>query len=112
GGIMLARSALMLITLLARGDMPEPHALGVFVVPNESASASSAAALSLRDVLTAARGVAPTLCALAADGVWTGRWGGGMWDAPVVSVGPEVRVEVRRALKNRLSPDDTRALLE
>jgi hypothetical protein len=112
---MFARSTLMLVTLLARGDVPAPHAphvTGLLVVPNASAASSGAVALSLRDLLTSARGVAPALCALTADGVWTGRWGGGMWDAPVVSIGPEVRVDVRRALKAPLTADDTRALLD
>src|SRR3954470_16224840 len=108
---MLARSAFMLVPLLARADTPAPRVAGMLVVPNVSVT-ESAAPFSLRDLLTSARGVAPTLCSLAADGVWTGRWGGGMWNAPVVSVGQEVRVEIRRALSNRLSADDTRALLE
>ena len=61
----------------------------------------------VRELLASARGVAPTVCLLAADGVAsTGRWGGGggggFWDAPAMSIGAEVRMRVREMLRARL----------
>src|SRR5437762_4358870 len=69
----------------------------------------------VREVLASARGVAPTVCLLAADGVAsTGRWGrgGGFWDAPAMSIGGEVRMRVREMLRARLAAEDRRALLD
>src|SRR5690242_3582727 len=65
----------------------------------------------VREVLESARGVAPSICLLAADGVAsTGRWGGG-WDAPAMSIGAEVRMRLREMMRARLSSDDERALI-
>src|SRR5690348_10617231 len=70
----------------------------------------------VREVLGSARGVAPTICLLAADGVASsGRWGwggGGYWDAPAMAIGSEVRMRVREMLRARLNSDDDRALLD
>ena len=71
----------------------------------------------VRELLASARGVAPTVCLLAADGVAsTGRWGGGggggFWDAPAMSIGAEVRMRVREMLRARLDAEDQRALLD
>jgi len=61
GAAMAGLSVLLLLTL---------------ALPREQ----RAAVPDVRELLVAARGVAPALCALAADGVSTGGWGGG-WGA-------------------------------
>ena len=49
--------------------------------------------VDVRDLLASARGVAPAVCALAADGASNG-WGG-YWDAPDLSIGADVHQLVR-----------------
>src|SRR5437763_12756136 len=67
----------------------------------------------VRELLVSARGVAPAVCLLAADGVAsTGRWGGGFWDAPSMAIGAEVRMRIREMLRSHLGRDDQNALLE
>src|SRR4051812_28542611 len=67
----------------------------------------------VREILGSARGVAPSICMLAADGVAsTGRWGGGFWDAPAMSIGSEVRMRIREMMRARLDREDQRALLD
>jgi len=73
--------------------------LSVFITGGGTASAPAAPLASamhhhtpdVRELIGSARGVAPAICMLAADGVAsTGRWGGGYWDAPAMSIGAEV----------------------
>src|SRR5436309_221234 len=48
----------------------------------------------VRELLVAARGVAPAICALAADGVWSGGWGSG-WSAPITPISSDLRGRLR-----------------
>ena len=66
-------------------------------------------ALELRTLLVAARGVAPSVCTLAADGVYS--WGG-RWMAPAEAITSDVRTRLRSMHKRRLETDDARALLD
>src|SRR5882724_3712212 len=72
--------------------------IGVLPVPMQTAARSDVSRLDVarvdvRELLASARGVAPALCALAADGVSNG-WGGS-WDAPDLSVSADVHRLVR-----------------
>ena len=75
--------------------------------------------VDIRDLLASARGVAPAVCALAADCASNG-WGGS-WDAPDLSVRADVHQLVRgirsrrrsrrvKALVDALGSDDPRVL--
>src|SRR5207253_4854845 len=57
----------------------------------------------------AARGVAPSLCTLAADGVYS--WGG-RWTAPAEPIRSDIRSRVQRMHRKHLAADESRALLE
>src|SRR5713226_8897649 len=67
-----------------------------------------AAVPDVRELLVAARGVAPVLCALAADGVSTGGWGGG-WAAPATPIASDLRARLRSLRRAPLSPDEGQA---
>jgi HEAT repeat protein len=93
---MNARSLLPpLLAAVAAGWMPEP-------------GGTSASSTDLRELLAAARGVAPALCVLAADGV--SGWGEG-WSAPAPPLASEVRARVHALRRSRPSPEETQALL-
>ncbi|PYP99766.1 MAG: hypothetical protein DMF82_23850, partial [Acidobacteria bacterium] len=64
----------------------------------------------VRELLVAARGVAPAICALAADGVWSGGWGSG-WSAPITPISSDLRGRLRSLHKSPLSPDEGQALV-
>src|SRR3954464_484725 len=64
----------------------------------------------LRELLASARGVAASVCALAADGATNG-WGGS-WDAPDVAVRADVRQLVRNMRVASLDRAETQALLD
>src|SRR5438034_8282682 len=86
----------------------------VLVVANGRAvpaapAAPVSAAQDVRELLVAARGVAPSLCTLAADGVYS--WGG-RWTAPAEPVRSDIRSRVRRLHRRHLAADESRALLE
>src|SRR5713101_4665784 len=66
------------------------------------------AAADFRELLSSARGIAPALCALAADGVRSGGWGGG-WEAPAMPLASPKRLRLRRA--HLISAEDARGLL-
>jgi len=84
--------------------------LGLLVMSNGRPSSSTAAAAQeVRELLIAARGVAPSLCTLAADGVYS--WGG-RWTAPAEPVRSDIRSRVRRYHRRHLEADDARALLD
>src|SRR4051812_7623970 len=106
---MVARSSLLVLSLFVTngaGRAAAPATAPAVVARRQPPP-------DVRELLGAARGVAPVLCVLAADGITTvGRWGGGMWDAPAVSIGPEVRTRVREMMRARFSADDQRALLD
>ena len=87
---------------------------GLLVVTNGRAvpaapAAPVSAAQDVRELLVAARGVAPSLCTLAADGVYS--WGG-RWTAPAEPVRSDIRSRVRRLHRRHLAADESRALLE
>jgi len=103
------RSSLLMVSVFVAGG----YAHGASTV--ELATPMHHHTPDVREVLASARGVAPTVCLLAADGVAsTGRWGrgGGFWDAPAMSIGGEVRMRVREMLRARLDAEDQRALLD
>jgi len=88
-----------------------PFTFGILVVTNGRAvpAAPVSAAQDVRELLVAARGVAPSLCTLAADGVYS--WGG-RWTAPAEPVRSDIRSRVRRLHRRHLAADESRALLE
>src|SRR5437763_1289056 len=101
------RSSLLIISAFIAGSTSRLSS------PIPRAGATHHHTPDVRELVTSARGVAPTVCMLAADGVAsTGRWGGGYWDAPSMSIGTEVRMRIREMLRARLDRDDQRALLE
>src|SRR5256885_9585407 len=107
--IMFSRLAMFSLAItLARGSQPVEFT-------TESQPAVSAAAPSVRDLLTAARGVAPSMCTLAGDGVFS--WGG-RWHAPAESMRSDVRAVFRDreggrgGARRALTADDATALLE
>jgi HEAT repeat protein len=63
----------------------------------------------VRDLLNAARGVAPTVCALAANGALNGGWG---WDAPNVAIHADIRGTMRDLRTGTLDDAQGRALLD
>ena len=64
----------------------------------------------VRDLLASARGVAPAVCALAADGASNG-WGG-YWDAPDLSIRADVHQLVRSIRSTALDHAESQALLD
>ena len=64
----------------------------------------------VRDLLASARGVAPAVCALAADGASNG-WGG-YWDAPDLSIRADVHQLVRSIRSTALDRAESQALLD
>src|ERR1700761_8369187 len=66
-------------------------------------------ALDVREVLVAARGASPALCALASDGVSNGGWGG---DAPATMVQSDIRIALRNLRSVEIDDDQGRALLD
>ena len=64
----------------------------------------------VRDLLASARGVAPSVCALAADGASNG-WGGS-WDAPDLAVRADVHQLVRDMRRTSLDRAESQALLD
>ena len=88
--------------------------LGLLVVSNGRPApaapvASASSAQDVRELLVAARGVAPSLCTLAADGVYS--WGG-RWTAPAEPVRSDIRSRVQKMHRRHLATDESRALLE
>src|SRR5262245_8064634 len=80
------------------------------VLPDQPPAAAVAGAPDLPEALQAARGVAPSLCLLATDGIGNG-WGGG-WGAPVMPLGTsDVRGRVRSLHRSGLTPDERRAFV-
>src|SRR5207237_982885 len=79
-----------------------------FVVSNGAplSATPTAGSQEVRELLGAARGVAPSLCTLAADGVYS--WGG-RWQAPAEAVQSDIRSRVRTLQHRRLTGDETRA---
>src|SRR5262245_51832113 len=85
--------------------------VGVLVVPNQNqARVVSEARVDARELLAAARGVAPSVCKLAADGASNG-WGGS-WDAPDVAIRADVRELVRGIRRAELERGEFQALLD
>src|SRR5438034_8441234 len=103
----MLRSSLLIISIFVTGSRTG-------VTPAAATSASlHHHTPDVREILGSARRVAPSVCLLAADGVAsTGRWGGGFWDAPAMSIGAEVRMRIREMLRTRLNSEDQRALLD
>src|SRR6266849_2456044 len=99
GAAMAGLSVLLLLTLA----LP---LLLTLALPREQ----RAAVPDVRELLVAARGVAPVLCALAADGVSTGGWGGG-WAAPATPIASDLRARLRSLRRAPLSPDEGQALV-
>src|SRR5262245_65407237 len=73
--------------------------------PRTPAPSAGAAA---RELLTAARGAAPALCVLAANGIRSGGWGG-TFDPPVAILGSTLPEGLRRLHRAPLSGADPRA---
>src|SRR6266516_3979388 len=103
----MIRSSLLIMSIFVTAAMPR-------VAPTAAPAATMHHHTpDVRELLVSARGVAPSVCLLAADGVAsTGRWGGGFWDAPAMSIGAEVRMRIREMMRARLGSDDRRALLD
>src|SRR5688572_33123529 len=89
-------------------------ALGAVLIVRAPAPAAqparAEAAQELQDLLAASRGVAPSLCTLAADGMYS--WGGSRWYAPAEAITSDVRTRLRLERKRRLTSDESRALLQ
>jgi HEAT repeat protein len=85
-------------------------ALGALVASHGASEGSIVGARQeVRDLLVSARGVAPSLCTLAADGL--GSWGG-RWQAPAEAIRSDIRTRVRQIRFQRLTQDESRALLD
>jgi hypothetical protein len=93
--MILARSILLLVSLPILSGSPEVPIGGL-------------PAVSVAELLASGRGVAPALCALAADGISSGRRGGG-WGPPAQPLGADVRRRIRAMRVNALSPEEVRA---
>src|SRR5687768_15343758 len=61
-------------------------------------------------LLASVRGVPPAVCALAADGVRTGGWGGGP-AAPALPLDADVRRQVRALRRSSVTAEDARGLI-
>src|SRR5687768_7750167 len=83
--------------------------IALALMVGDGAPARAAAAQEVRELLSSARGVAPSMCAMAADGLYS--WGG-RWQAPAEAVRSDVRTRLRTHTKRRLTSDETAALLE
>jgi hypothetical protein len=94
--MMLGRSIVSLVSLALLSGSPE--------VP----PAGGTSAVSVGELLASGRGVAPALCALAADGISSGRWGGG-WGPPAQPLGADVRRRIRALRVSALSPEEVQA---
>jgi len=77
-------------------------------VPGERAATMPAQDVS--SVLTAARGVSPIMCSLAAQSLWGGGWG--WWDAPSSPVTSEVSTRIRELGRQRLAPAEVRMVMD
>src|SRR5829696_8065690 len=103
---MFTKSLIVVVALTMRsgtvGVVPLP------VLPAQSRPIT-AQRIDVRELLLSARGVAPALCALAADGA--SGWGGG-WDAPDLAIRGGVRELVASIRGSTLGPDEGRALLD
>src|ERR1043166_4286202 len=100
------RSSLLIISVLAIGASTRSASLRAPAPAHHHTP-------DVREILEGARGVSPLVCLLAGDGVAsTGRWGGGFWDAPSMSIGAEVRMRVREMMRSPLTSEDERALLD
>lgn len=67
-------------------------------------------AQDVASVLTAARGVSPIMCSLAAQSLWGGGWG--WWDAPLSPVTSEVSTRIRDLGRQPLAPAEVRLVLD
>src|ERR671937_546332 len=74
-----------------------------------AAPAAASPAQEVRELLAAARGVAPSLCTLAADGIYS--WGG-RWSAPAEAVQSDIRTKVHALRRRHLTQDESRVLME
>jgi len=83
--------------------------IGAFMVSGTPSRAAPAAAQELRELLAASRGVAPSLCSLAADGLSS--WGG-RWQAPAEAIQSDVRKRVHVERRQRLASDEAGALMQ
>ncbi|HEX6053386.1 MAG TPA: HEAT repeat domain-containing protein [Gemmatimonadaceae bacterium] len=68
------------------------------------------AAQDVASVLSAARGVSPIMCSLAAQSVWGGGWG--WYDAPSSPIGAEVSMRIRELGRQRLASSDVRLVMD
>ena len=67
-------------------------------------------AQDVANVLSAARGVSPIMCSLAAQSVWGGGWG--WYDAPSSPVASEVSARIRDLGRQRLAPADVQLVMD
>src|SRR4051812_5727727 len=109
---MFTKFATLAIAIaLTKNTLPAAPTLAA----ESDSSATRAAVPTLREVLGAARGVAPTMCTLAGDGVFS--WGG-RWHAPAEATRSDVRgalkehIDGRRRSRRVLSADDAAALMQ
>src|SRR5690349_18595732 len=102
---MMMRSSLLIVSVFITAGTPAATSTAAMAMHHHTPD--------VRELLVSARGVAPAVCLLAGDGVAsTGRWGGGFWDAPAMSIGAEVRMRVREMMRSPLTSEDERALLD
>src|SRR5688572_27836003 len=96
-----------MVTIVATG---RPLPTGIL----EAATVSPAvvAMQDVRELLVAARGVSPVLCALAADAVWGFGWRGGWDDAPSTPLGSAMRARIRDLPRDTLETAEVRMLLD
>src|ERR1700754_4735228 len=83
---------------------------GILPIPAQGRAAISETRVDARELLAASRGVAPSVCALAADGASNG-WGGS-WGAPDVALRGDVRELVRGMRRATLDRAEVQALLD
>src|SRR3954466_14751297 len=98
---MHVKSVVLLTALTIKG--------GVLPLPAIQRQQPIDRALDVRELLIAARGVAPALCALASDGASNGGWG---WDAPDVAIQSDIRTTMRDLRNADLDDAQGKALLD
>jgi HEAT repeat protein len=102
-GSQTRRTPIIVSTLSA--ELPVATALAQAAAANASAPAQDVAA-----VLAAARGVAPLICAFAAQSLGNGGWG--WYDAPTSPVASDVAQRIRDMGREKLGASDVRLLLD